>query len=106
MKLASRIAVNTTLAAAAGGLTSLSCNVLLGHPGDISPVLNGILAGEPCFQACFSPELHVYPAIHVSVYTLIDSLLRHDYIAMHDLQCSVHSFIRPCSACVGHPIGT
>ena len=46
MRLASRIAVNTTLAAASGGLSSLFCETLLGHPGDISPILNGILAGK------------------------------------------------------------
>lgn len=45
MALASRIAVNTTLAAAAGGLTSLLCEAMLGHPGDVGPILNGILAG-------------------------------------------------------------
>ena len=50
MKLASRIAVNTTLAAAAGGLSALTCETLLGHPGDISPILNGILAGKPRSQ--------------------------------------------------------
>jgi Amt family ammonium transporter len=46
MALASKVAVNTTLAAAAGGLTSLACEALLGHPGDIGPILNGILSGE------------------------------------------------------------
>ncbi len=58
MRLASRIAVNTTLAAAAGGLTSLFCETLLGHPGDISPILNGILAGEPCCQSCLGAQKH------------------------------------------------
>ena len=46
MRLASKIAVNTTLAAAAGGLTALLSETLLGAPGDIAPVLNGILSGE------------------------------------------------------------
>ena len=47
MALAARIAVNTTLSAAAGGLTALLGESLLGAPGDISPILNGILAGGP-----------------------------------------------------------
>lgn len=47
MAVASRIAVNTTLAAASGGLTSLLCETLLGRPGDVGPILNGILAGTP-----------------------------------------------------------
>ena len=64
MHLASRIAVNTTLAAAAGGLTSLSCATLLGHPGDISPILNGILAGKPCIQTA---------SVLKYMYTLLDT---------------------------------
>lgn len=59
MRLASKIAVNTTLAAAAGGLTALLSETLLGAPGDIAPVLNGILAGESsvgiqCFLSLFT----------------------------------------------------
>ena len=50
MALASKVAVNTTLAAAAGGLTSLACEALLGHPGDIGPILNGILSGAPLLK--------------------------------------------------------
>ena len=46
MRLASKIAVNTTLAAAAGGLSALLSETLMGAPGDIAPVLNGILAGK------------------------------------------------------------
>ena len=49
MRLASKIAVNTTLAAAAGGLSALLSETLMGAPGDIAPVLNGILAGKPSF---------------------------------------------------------
>ena len=51
MRLASKIAVNTTLAAAAGGLSALLSETLMGAPGDIAPVLNGILAGETFFKA-------------------------------------------------------
>jgi ammonia channel protein AmtB len=50
MALASRIAVNTTLAAAAGGLTALLFETLLGYPGDIIPILNGILSGQPSLR--------------------------------------------------------
>ena len=50
MRLASKIAVNTTLAAAAGGLSALLSETLMGAPGDIAPVLNGILAGETSFK--------------------------------------------------------
>ena len=45
MELASQIAVNTTLAPAAGALTAIALHAALGFPGDISPALNGILAG-------------------------------------------------------------
>ncbi|KAK9810523.1 hypothetical protein WJX72_012129 [[Myrmecia] bisecta] len=45
MYTASKIAVNTSLAAAAGGVTSLVVTAALGHPGDVRPALNGILAG-------------------------------------------------------------
>lgn len=51
LRLASKIAVNTTLAAAAGGLSALLSETLMGAPGDIAPVLNGILAGETSFKA-------------------------------------------------------
>ena len=53
MELASRVAVNTTLAAAAGGVTALLLESILGRPSDIAPMLNGILSGlvaitSPC----------------------------------------------------------
>ncbi len=86
MELASRIAVNTTLAAAAGGLTSLSCATLLGHPGDISPILNGILAGELRFQTCLSSQLHAYPAVYVCVPSYIASL---DLAILQCMTCDV-----------------
>ena len=41
MYTASKVAVNTTLSTGAGGLTVLLAAVLLGHPGDIGPILNG-----------------------------------------------------------------
>ena len=50
MSHAPKIAVNTTLSAAAGGLTALLGESLLGHPGDIGPILNGILAGAACMH--------------------------------------------------------
>ncbi|EFN53204.1 hypothetical protein CHLNCDRAFT_58614 [Chlorella variabilis] len=45
MELASKIAVNTTLGGGAGGLITLTLTILMGSPGDIGPLLNGILAG-------------------------------------------------------------
>ena len=61
MRLAARIAVNTTLGAGAAGLTTLLLITVLGSPGDIGPVLNGILAGER--RACRAGlPLHLPPA--------------------------------------------
>lgn len=53
MLVASKVAVNTTLAAATGGLAVLFASLFLGRPGDIGPMLNGILAAlvaitSPC----------------------------------------------------------
>uniref|UniRef100_A0A7S0X4C6 Ammonium transporter n=1 Tax=Mantoniella antarctica TaxID=81844 RepID=A0A7S0X4C6_9CHLO len=45
MQDAARCAVTTTLAACAGGCTTLGIHVLLKNPPDVTPVLNGILAG-------------------------------------------------------------
>jgi len=45
MNIAQRVAVTTTLSAAAGGSTCLGIHVALGNPPDVSPALNGILAG-------------------------------------------------------------
>lgn len=55
---ASLVAVNTTLAAATGGLTVLALSVFLGRPGDIGPTLNGILAA---LVAITSPCAYVQP---------------------------------------------
>ena len=46
LQLAAKIAVNSTLGAGTGGLTTLLLTVLLGGPGDIGPLLNGIIAGN------------------------------------------------------------
>ncbi|GMH35861.1 hypothetical protein BSKO_03729 [Bryopsis sp. KO-2023] len=45
MEVASKIAVTTTLAASAGGVTVLFVNAASGSPADVAPALNGILAG-------------------------------------------------------------
>ncbi|GMH35890.1 hypothetical protein BSKO_03758 [Bryopsis sp. KO-2023] len=45
MHVASKTAVNTTLSAAAGGIAVVLVHALSGNPADVSPVLNGILAG-------------------------------------------------------------
>jgi ammonium transporter, Amt family len=41
----SNIATNTTLAAGAGGVTALLITIISGSPGDVTPLLNGILIG-------------------------------------------------------------
>lgn len=45
MYLASKIAVNTTLAASAGGISVLLFDTIIGNPSDIKGILNGILSG-------------------------------------------------------------
>lgn len=45
MYVASKCAVTTTLAASAGGASVLVIHVFAGYPPDVTPVLNGILAG-------------------------------------------------------------
>jgi Ammonium Transporter Family len=60
MELASRVAVNTTLAAAAGGFTALLIDTVLGRPTDITNMLNGILSGGPnafSRKHCLIPSL-------------------------------------------------
>jgi Amt family ammonium transporter len=51
MPVAAQVAVNTTLATGAGGLTCLLLAVFNGSPGDIAPLLNGILAGAVSITA-------------------------------------------------------
>lgn len=51
MVLAGRAAMNTTLSIAAGGLTCLAATILIGAPGDVMPLLNGILAGAVSITA-------------------------------------------------------
>ena len=45
MVTATKVAVTTTLAAAAGGISALGCEVVAGKNADLPPILNGILAG-------------------------------------------------------------
>ncbi len=45
MVTATKCAVTTTLAAAAGGVSALLCEVVEGKNADLPPILNGILAG-------------------------------------------------------------
>ena len=45
MRDAARVAVTTTMSACAGGATTLAIHVALKNPPDVSPALNGILAG-------------------------------------------------------------
>ncbi|GAB4813391.1 hypothetical protein N2152v2_000437 [Parachlorella kessleri] len=51
MGVASKVAVNTTLSVGSSALTSLFLAVVLGQPGDIAPLLNGILAGAVSITA-------------------------------------------------------
>ena len=45
MGTAATAAANTTIAIASGGLTCLVISILIGAPGDMAPLINGILAG-------------------------------------------------------------
>ncbi|KAH7617269.1 putative Ammonium transporter 2 [Nannochloris sp. 'desiccata'] len=51
MGTAAIAAANTTISAAAGGLACLLINIILGKPGDVGPLLNGILAGAVSITA-------------------------------------------------------
>ncbi|KAI7846332.1 hypothetical protein COHA_000169 [Chlorella ohadii] len=62
MQVAATIAVNTTLATGAGGLTCLFLSVFFGAPGDIGPLLNGILAGAVSITASCA-MVHSYAAV-------------------------------------------
>lgn len=64
MYLASRICVNTTLAAASGGLGTLLLHVVHGHRPDVTPALNGILGGLVAITAgCDAVEPYAAIAI-------------------------------------------
>lgn len=80
MDLAAAIAVNTTLSAAAGGMTTLLLEILLGRPGDIGPVLNGILGGlVGITSGCAVVEAYgavVIGIVSGMVYTASGSLLK------------------------------
>lgn len=52
MVAAAQAASNTTLSIAAGGISCLLLSVVLGSPGDIGILLNGILAGAVSITAC------------------------------------------------------
>ena len=51
MDIAGRAAANTTLSIAAGGLMCLTITIVLGSPGDVSNLLNGILSGAVSITA-------------------------------------------------------
>jgi Amt family ammonium transporter len=51
MSSAATAAVNTTISTAAGGLGCLLLNVLIGAPGDVGPLANGIVAGAVAITA-------------------------------------------------------
>ncbi|KAL4427117.1 hypothetical protein ABPG77_001121 [Micractinium sp. CCAP 211/92] len=80
MPVAARVAVNTTLSAGASGLTCLLLTVLNGSPGDIGPLLNGILAGAVSITAnCALVQAYaavIIGAIGACVYTAAAWLLR------------------------------
>lgn len=66
MYVASKCAVTTTLAAAAGGVTVLVVDVGFGNPPDVAPALNGILAGLVSITAgCSVVEPYAAAAIGV-----------------------------------------
>ena len=51
MDTAALAAMNTTISTAAGGIFSLLINIIIGAPGDIGPLLNGILSGAVAITA-------------------------------------------------------
>ena len=61
MTTAALAAVNTTISAAAGGLSCLVGTILIGAPGDIGPLINGILAGAVSITASCA-FVHPYAA--------------------------------------------
>lgn len=79
MEVAAQIAVNTTLSVGASGLTCLALAVLLGSPGDIGPMLNGILAGAVSITAgCALVQAYAAVVIGIVgafVYTFASKLL-------------------------------
>ncbi|EFN53469.1 hypothetical protein CHLNCDRAFT_136742 [Chlorella variabilis] len=79
MSVAALVAVNTTLATGAGGLTCLFLAVLNGNPGDIGPLLNGILAGAVSITAgCALVQSYaavIIGAIGALIYTTFTKVL-------------------------------
>ncbi|KAL4459131.1 hypothetical protein ABPG75_013996 [Micractinium tetrahymenae] len=79
MPVAAQVAVNTTLATGAGGLTCLFLAVFNGNPRDIGPLLNGILAGAVSITAnCALVQSYaavIIGAIGACVYTAASRLL-------------------------------
>lgn len=79
MPAASLAATNTTLSIASGGLTCLLAAVLLGSPGDIGVLLNGILSGAVAITAsCALVEPYAAVVIGIiagMVYLLSSKLL-------------------------------
>lgn len=51
ISIAGRAAANTTISIAAGGMTCLALTIFLGAPGDVMPLLNGILGGAVSITA-------------------------------------------------------
>ena len=68
MYVASKCAVTTTLAAAAGGVTVLVVDVGFGNPPDVAPALNGELV-------CWSVNLAITLFHIVSGFSLSKALL-------------------------------
>jgi len=66
MQDAARVAVTTTLAACAGGITTLCLHVMMKNPPDVGPALNGILAGLVSITApC--PVVEPYMAFFIGI---------------------------------------
>jgi Amt family ammonium transporter len=79
MDIAGRAATNTTLSIAAGGLMCLTITIVVGSPGDVSNLLNGILSGAVSITAsCAFVEPYaafVIGVVGACVYTGASKLL-------------------------------
>ena len=76
MQVASLTAVNTTLAAAAGGISVILLQAALGKPCEIGAFMNGILAGRHCSEhPCARSQMAIFVANLILVQDGISNLM-------------------------------